>query len=133
MVKTIIGGVDVQAWTTAYRIDNPPVYGNNSFTDITGIDVLDKLGDKVTLQLSLADVPTDIALQLATAMQADSISVSYTTPVPAAGLFKKVSYNVVCSDADPEQTDYDYTDGIKWDIDINLESIDYAASCSDSL
>lgn len=133
MVKTIIGGIDVQQYITSYRVDNPPVYVNNSFTDITGVEVQDKLGDKVTLSLTLEDVPNTEALQLAEVLQADSISVSYTTPVPAAGQFKKTAYTADCSDADPDETDYNETDGILWDINVTLESIDYAASGSDSL
>lgn len=133
MVKTIIGGVDIQQYITSYRVDNPPVYGNNSFTNITGIEVQDKLGDKVTLNITLGDVPNAVALQLAKVLQSDSISVSYTTPVPAAGQFKKTSYTADCADADPEESDYDVTDDILWDISVGLESVDYAAPGSDSL
>lgn len=133
MVKTLIGGIDVAPYILEYRIENPPVYGGNSFTDIGGAEVQDKLGDKVILHLSMADIPHAVAEQIAAALQADSISVSYTTPVPAAGVFKKTSYNAVCCDADPDETDTSVTDDVKWEIDVTLESTVYAASSGGGL
>lgn len=132
MIKTTIGGMDVQQWITSYRIDNPPVYGNNSFTDITGQEVTDKLGDKVILYISMQDIPHDKALQLAKILQADSVTVDYTTPIAAVGEFKKTAYTSSCEDADPD-ADYDDTSNITWDIDVTLESIVYAAASGDSL
>ena len=125
MVKTIIGGIDVQKWITNYRVDNPPIYGNNGFVDISGVEIQDKLGDKITIQISMADIPTPIAVQLATILQADSIPVDYTTPAPASNIFKKTSYSTVCCDANPDESDYEITDGILWEIDVTLESLDY--------
>lgn len=131
MVKTVIGGIEVQDWIMdgGYTINIEPVYGENSFKDVnSGAEVLDKLGDKITLGLSLEGVPHNIAAQLAEILLADSVEVEYTTPAPAVSKFKKTSYRSVCSDSDPGETDPDVTDGVEWDIDVTLESVEYAAS-----
>ena len=122
MVKTVIGGLAVQDWIEEYKLDISPVYGGNGFTDINGEEVQDRLGDKITLRLSLGAVPHPAAAQLAGILNKDSVEVEYTTPAPAVSSFKKTSYSAVCYDADPDETDYDVTDGIKWDIDVTLES-----------
>ena len=131
MVKTVIGGIEVQEWITdgGYTIGIEPVYGENSFTDInSGAAVLDKLGDKITLSLSLEAVPHSVAAQLAEILAADSVEVEYTTPAPAVSTFKKTGYRADCSDSDPDETDPDVTDGVEWDIDVTLESVEYAGS-----
>lgn len=132
MVKTIIGDLAVQDYITDYKIDISPVYGENSFTDIYGEEIQDYLGDKITIDLSLGEVPHDIAVQLAEKLNAESVQVEYTTPAPAVSSFKKTSYSAVCFDADPDTADFDETGGIKWDISITLESIT-AASCGNRL
>ena len=128
MVKTVIGGVDVQKWIEEYKIDISPVYGGNSFTDVNGEEVQDYLGDKITLRLSLGAVPHPAAAQLADILNKDSVEVEYTTPAPAVSKFKKTAYSAVCSDADPDETDYEVTDRIEWDIDVTLESVSTADS-----
>lgn len=132
MVKTVIGGLAVQGWIEDYKIDISPVYGGNSFTDVNGEEVQDYLGDKITLRLSLGGVPHTAAAQLADILNTDSVTIEYTTPAPAVSKFKKTAYSAVCYDADPDEEDYEVTDGIKWDIDITLEST-IAASSGDRL
>ena len=131
MVKTVIGGIEVQDWIMDgdYTINIEPVYGGNSFVDVnSGTEVQDKLGDKITLGLSLEGVPHSIAAQLAEILLADSVEVEYTTPAPAISKFKKTSYRSVCSDSDPGEKDPDVTDGVEWDINVTLESVEYAGS-----
>ena len=131
MVKTVIGGIEVQDFIMdgGYTISIEPVYGENSFKDVnSGVEVLDKLGDKITLGLSLEGVPHSIAAQLAEILTADSVEVEYTTPAPAGSSFKKTGYRADCSDSDPDETDPDVTDGVEWDINITLESVEYAGS-----
>lgn len=123
MVKTIVGGLAVQDWIEDYKIDISPVYGDNSFTDVNGEEVQDYLGDKITLSLSLGGVPHDTAAQLADILNAESVTVEYTTPAPAVSKFKKSAYSAVCSNADPDTADYDNTDGIEWDISATLVSV----------
>ena len=132
MVKTVIGGVDVQGWIEDYKIDISPVYGGNSFTDVNGEEVQDYLGDKITLRLSLGGVPHNVAAQLAEILNAESVTVEYTTPAPAVSKFKKTAYSAVCSNADPETADFGDTNGIEWDISVTLESTE-AASGGDRL
>lgn len=131
MVKTVIGGIEVQGFIMdgGYTISIEPVYGENSFKDVnSGVEVQDKLGDKITLSLSLEGVPHSIAAQLAEILTADSVEVEYTTPAPAVSNFKKMGYRADCSDSDPDETDPDVTDGVEWDINITLESVEYAGS-----
>lgn len=131
MVKTIIGGVEVQGWIMGddYTVNIEPVYGGNSFIDAnSGAEVQDKLGDKITLSISLEGVPHSVAAQLAEILLADSVEVEYTTPAPAVSNFKKTSYRAVCSNSDPDETDFKVTDGVEWDIDVTLESVEYAGS-----
>ena len=127
MVKTVIGGLAVQDWIEDYKVDISPIYGDNSFTDINGEEVQDYLGDRITLALSLGAVPHDTAAQLADILNAESITVEYTTPAPAVSKFKKTAYSAVCSNADPDTADFDNTDGIEWDINVTLESTEAAA------
>ena len=127
MVKTIVGGLAVQDWIEDYKVDISPIYGDNSFTDINGEEVQDYLGDRITLALSLGAVPHDTAAQLADILNAESITVEYTTPAPAVSKFKKTAYSAVCSNADPDTADFDNTDGIEWDINVTLESTEAAA------
>ena len=132
MVKTVIGGLAVQDWIEDYKLDISPVYGGNGFTDVNGEEVQDRLGDKITLHLSLGAVPHTLAAQLADILNKDSVEVEYTTPAPAVSKFKKTAYSAVCSDADPDTADFDDTNGIEWDIDVTLESTE-AASGGDRL
>lgn len=126
MVKTIVGGLAVQEWLEDYKIDISPVYGDNSFTDVNGEEVQDYLGDKITLSLSLGGVPHGKAAQLANILNAESVTVEYTTPAPATSKFKKIAYSAVCSNADPDTADFDDTGGIEWDISVTLESTEAA-------
>ena len=123
MVKTIVGGLAVQNWIEDYKIDISPVYGDNSFTDINGEEVQDYLGDKITLSLSLGGVPHDTAARLAEILNAENVTVEYTTPAHATSKFKKTAYSAVCSNADPDTADFDKTGGIEWDISVTLVSV----------
>ena len=127
MIETIVGGLAVQDWLEDYKIDISPIYGDNSFTDVNGEEIQDYLGDKITLSLSLGGVPHGKAAQLAEILNAESVTVEYTTPAPAVSKFKKSAYSAVCSNADPDTTDPDDTDGIEWDISVTLESTEAAS------
>lgn len=124
MVKTIIGGVDVQEYTTAYSLKNPPMMGDNSFMPVDGNYVPDIIGSEVILDITLEAVPTPISMQLAKALDGESVTVDYTTPVPARKEFYKVTYDTECEDADPDNEDYDVTDGILWNIKLSLRSVE---------
>lgn len=122
MVKTIIGGMEIQRWITSYSCQCPPVTGNNGFYDINGDYVPDKKGDEVLLDIVLEDVPTPVSEALAKKLEAPSVEVDYTTPVPKHDVFYKTSYSADCDDADPDQYDFDVTDGILWTIRLSLRS-----------
>lgn len=128
MVKTIIGGVDVQEYTTAYAIKSPSLMGDNSFQSVTGKYISGIIGSEVTLDITLEAVPTPISLQLAKALEEESVVVDYTTPVPARSRFYKVSYDAECEDADPDNENFDNTDGILWNIKLSLRSVESANS-----
>ncbi len=122
MVKTIIGGMEIQQWIKSYSCQCPPVTGNNGFYDINGGYISDKKGDEVLLDIVLEDVPTPVSEALAKKLEAPSVEVDYTTPVPKHDVFYKTSYSADCDDADPDQYDFDVTDGILWTIRLSLRS-----------
>lgn len=122
MVKTVIGGIDVQKYITRYSCQCSPVNGNNYFHDINGEYFSDRLGDEVSLNITLEEVPTPLSVQLAEVLEAESVTVDYTTPVPKQDKFIKTSYNAECDDADPDTADCDITDGIIWIIQLSLRS-----------
>ena len=122
MVKTIIGGMEIQQWIKSYSCQCPPVTGNNGFYDINGDYISDKKGDEVLLDIVLEDVPTPVSEALAKKLEAPSVEVYYTTPVPKHDSFYKTSYSADCDDADPDQYDFDVTDGILWTIHLSLRS-----------
>ena len=122
MVKTIIGGVDVQEYITAYSCQCPSVDGSNGFFDMNGDWISDKKGDEAILNITLEEVPTPVSEQLAKVLGKSSVEVDYTTPVPRHGSFYKTSYNANCEDADPDEYDFEITDGILWNIDFSLRS-----------
>ena len=128
MVKTIIGGVDVQEYTTAYSVKNPPVMSDKSFRSANGDYVSGIIGSEVTLDITLEAVPTPISMQLAEALEGDSVIVDYTTPVPARNKFYKVSYDADCEDADPDSKDPEAADGILWNIKLSLHSAELVNS-----
>lgn len=122
MVKTIIGGMEIQQWIKSYSCQCPPVTGNNGFHDINGDYISDKKGDEVLLDIVLEDVPTPDSVRLAEILEAPSVGVDYTTPVPKHDAFYKTSYSADCDDADPDEYDFDITDGILWTIRLSLRS-----------
>lgn len=122
MVKTIIGGIEIQQWIKSYSCQCPPVTGNNGFYDINGDYISDKKGDEVLLDIVLEDVPTPVSVALAKKLEAPSVEVDYTTPVPKHDAFYKTSYSADCDDADPDQYDFEITDGILWTIRLSLRS-----------
>lgn len=122
MVKTIIGGMEIQQWITSYSCQCPPVTGNNGFHDINGDYISDKKGDEVLLDIVLEDVPTPDSVRLAEILESPSVEVDYTTPVPKHDAFYKTSYSADCDDADPDEYDFDITDGILWTIRLSLRS-----------
>lgn len=130
MVKTIIGGVDVQKYTTEYSCDCPPVFSDNEFRSANGEQVHKKLGDNVVINIRLEEVPTNVSLELASALEADRVLVDYTSPIPKRAEFYKTSYRADCDDADPDNKDFEATDGILWNISLTLQSV--AAAASDS-
>jgi len=122
VVKTIIGGMEIQQWIKSYSCQCPPVTGNNGFHDINGDYISDKKGDEVLLDIVLEDVPTPDSVRLAEILEAPSVEVDYTTPVPKHDAFYKTSYSADCDDADPDEYDFDITDGILWTIRLSLRS-----------
>ena len=126
MVKTIIGGVDVQEYITEYAIKNPLIMGNNSFQSVTGNYIYDIVGSEVTLDIVLEGVPTPVSMQLSAVLEGESVEVEYTTAVPTKKKFYKVSYDAECEYADPNNKDYEDTDGILWNIKLSLRSAEAA-------
>lgn len=122
MVKTIIGGMEIQRWIKSYNCQCPPVTGNNGFHDINGDYISDKKGDEVLLDLILEEVPTPDSVQLAKILEASSVEVDYTTPVPKHDTFYKTSYSADCDYADPDRYDFEITDSILWTIRLSLRS-----------
>lgn len=122
MVKTKIGGVNVQEYTTAYSINNPPVMSDNSFRAANGDYVTGIIGSEVTLDITLEAVPTQVSMELAKALEGETVVVDYTTPVPARNKFYKVSYDAECEDADPDNRDPENADGVLWNIKLSLRS-----------
>lgn len=133
MVKTIIGGVNVQEYITEYSCDFLPEFSNNDFKTVNGKHINKKMGDNVVLNIRLEEVPTNISLALASALEADEVYVDYTTPLPRRQKFYKTSYRAECDDADPDNTDFTETDGILWNISLTLHSVDIAADGGDGL
>lgn len=133
MVKTIIGGVDVQKYITEYSCELIPVFSSNTFTAYDGKNIQKKLGDNVVINISLADVPTNVSTELAAELEADEVEVDYTSPLPHRQKFYKTSYRAGCEDADPDNDNYDETDGILWNIDLSLRSVDIAVTGGDGL
>lgn len=131
MVKTIIGGVNVQEYITEYSCDFLPKFSSNEFITSSGKRVNKKIGDNIVLNIRLEEVPTNISLSLASALAADDVEVDYTTPLPARQKFYKTSYRAECEDADPDNIDFADTDGILWNISLSLHSV--AVSSGDGL
>lgn len=114
--------MEIQQWIKSYSCQCPPVTGNNGFHDINGDYISDKKGDEVLLDIVLEDVPTPVSVALAEKLEAPSVEVDYTTPVPKHDAFYKTSYSADCDDADPDQYDFEITDGILWTIRLSLRS-----------
>jgi len=114
--------MEIQQWITSYSCQCPPVTGNNGFHDINGDYISDKKGDEVLLDIVLENVPTPDSVRLAEILEAPSVEVDYTTPVPKHDAFYKTSYSADCDDADPGEYDFDITDGILWTIRLSLRS-----------
>lgn len=114
--------MEIQKWIKSYSCQCPPVTGNNGFYDINGDYVADKKGDEVLLDIVLEDVPTPVSVALAEKLEAPSVEVDYTTPVPKHDAFYKTSYSADCDDADPDRHDFEITDGILWTIRLSLRS-----------
>lgn len=114
--------MEIQQWIKSYGCQCPPVTGNNGFYDINGDYISDKKGDEILLDIVLEDVPTPVSEALAKKLEAPSVEVDYTTPVPKHDVFYKTSYSADCDDADPDQYDFDVTDGILWTIRLSLRS-----------
>lgn len=129
MVKTIIGGVDVQKYTVEYSCDCPPVFSDNEFRTVNGEQIHKKIGDNVTINIRLEEVPTSVSMKLAEALEADEVTVDYTSPIPKRAKFYKTSYRADCEDADPDNKDFEATDGILWNISLSLQSV--AATAAD--
>ncbi len=128
MVKTVIGGIDVQRWITDYSCKCPPVKGNNEFRSANREMIFDKKGDEVILDIVLAEVPTPVSEALAQKLEAPTVEVDYTTPVPRRNKFYKEDYSAVCEDADPDEYDFEITDGILWTIRLSLRSAELVTS-----
>lgn len=127
MVKTIIGGVDVQEYITSYLCESSPVFSSNTFSSYDGKNIQKKLGDNVSINIELEEVPTGVSLELAAALEADEVEVDYTSPLPRRQKFYKTSYRADCEDADPDNTDFEATDGILWNISLALQSVSSTA------
>lgn len=125
MVKTIIGGVNVQKYITEYSCDFLPEFSKTVFNATNGKRINKKMGDSVVLNIRLEEVPTHISLALASVLEADKVEVDYTTPLPGRRKFYKTSYRAECEDADPDNIDFADTDGILWNISLTLNSAAY--------
>lgn len=124
MVKTVIGGVDVQQYITAYRIKSPPIMGDNSFQSANGDYVSGIIGSEVNLDITLEEVPTSVSMRLAAVLEAENVEVEYTTPVPERRTFYKTSYEAECEFADPENKNYNDIKNIFWNIQLSLRSVE---------
>lgn len=124
MVKTIIGGIDVQEYITRYSISSPPIMNDNAFRSANDEYVTGITGSEVTLKITLEAVPTPVSMKLAEVMNEANFIVDYTTPVPRRNKFHKVLYDAECEDADPDNENYNVTDGILWNIKLSLRSVE---------
>ena len=127
MVKTIIGGVDVQEYTVEYSCDCPPVFSDNEFRTASGKRLHKKIGDNATINIRLEEVPTSVSMALAEALEADEVEVDYTSPIPKRAKFYKTSYRADCEDGDPDDKSND--SGVLWNISLVLQSV--AATAAD--
>ena len=133
MVKTIIGGVDVQKYIIDYSCECLPVFSENEFRTANGKQIRKKIGDNVTIVITLGEVPTSVSMELAKVLEAENVVVDYTSPIPKRAEFYKTSYRAECEDADPDNKDFEATDGILWNISLSLHSVDTAADGGDGL
>lgn len=123
MVELTIGGISVGKWATGYSVDVRPVTENNDFKSVSGNYIPDKIGDEVILDITLEEIPEDVSKNVATALQAKTVDVSYTTPSLRHDKFYSTSYKAECEGGNPEN---------EWKIYVTLHSAGIVSSGSET-
>jgi len=137
MITLVIGGVDVSDYVNVssynYSVEN--VYDQNTFVNYDGEEVKNYLGIKKMINLTLEMVKTSVVRDLAVAMSAEMISVTFTdllsseSSLTTTADFERPQINStlkheVDSGMFPVAGtgEYEYDEGDYWDYSISLTS-----------
>ena len=135
MITLVIGGVDVSDYVNVssynYSVEN--VYDQNTFVNYDGDEVRNYLGVKKMLNLTLEMVKTSVVRDLAAAMSAEMISVTFTdllsdTLTTTADFERPQINSTLKHEVDSGMFpvagtgEYEYDEGDYWDYSISLTS-----------
>ena len=108
-----IGGVDLIPYLESdYRIERTPQYGAESFTDINGVTISDYLGDRISVTVSLRNVPAAKAAAIEKAVNSEKFDMTLSSPAEISAEFRKTQYRAAAR-----------SKAMLWDIDLSMESV----------
>lgn len=109
-----LGKLDVSEYVCeGYSVDIEPVYDStSSFTNMLGQDKSMLIGQKVHINANLGDIPADIAQQICSICESDTLSVTYATPKEYTATFKRPQIKSELTSEEPET----------WDIAITMST-----------
>ena len=123
-ITLIIGNVDVSEFVECENYSVKKVWkGENSFTDINGKDV--KLNWNYQLKASFENVPETIMQEVTSALDNDTISITFTDPHSENML---TTDNFQRGESTGGSVSAELDDGLRWDLSIDLTSENHKTS-----
>ena len=104
-------GINLVPFLTEYSLQLSPQTGGNSFTDINGETVSDRLGDKLSISFSLRHTVEETAQMISAAVNSGEIDVICSAPSQISTQCRVVSYKAI-----------PYMKSTQWNFNITIES-----------
>lgn len=111
MTTFIFDDINLVPFLTEYNLQLSPQTGDNSFTDINGETVSDRLGDKLSVSFSLRRVDGTTAISISNAVNSGEVDVICSAPSQISTRCRVVSYKAI-----------PYMKSTLWNFDITIES-----------
>lgn len=119
-INLIIGGVDVSenVGVNTYRIKKTWKLGTE-FTGYDGKDVKSYTGYYYEISTALDDIPDELMSRLITALDSDTVEVTFTDPHSAAGT---TTADFLRGESTGGEVAYELDDGLYWNLSITLKT-----------
>ena len=126
-INLIIGGVDVSEYTERENFSVSKVWKTaDSFTNYDGTEITVRSGWNYNIKASFDNIPDTLMYKLTAALDSDSISITFTDPHSRSEDMCTTD-TFLRGESTGGTVSCELDDGLRWNINISLDSVFHAA------